>query len=154
MSFTEFLREELDKKNLPLDAEGIKELLGDPEAVQRIRNRAMARGATIAGVDALLLGAGTAFGKPIIKAGIKGGTKEVSKQAKKFFQGKNIRGPQSKTRRVLEVGVEEMALGGIGESLARVAADQEQDAREIFLETIGGAPGTINICTTYCLSRC
>ena len=143
MSFTEFLREELDKKNLPLDAEGIKELLGDPEAVQRIRNRAMARGGTIAGVDALLLGAGTAFGKPIIKAGIKGGTKEVSKQAKKFFQGKNIRGPQSKTRRVLEVGVEEMALGGIGESLARVAADQEQDAREIFLETIGGAPGTI-----------
>ena len=143
MSFTEFLREELDKKNLPLDAEGIKELLGDPEAVQRIRNRAMARGATIAGVDALLLGAGTAFGKPIIKAGIKGGTKEASKQAKRFFQGKNIRGPQSKTRRVLEVGVEEMALGGIGESLARVAADQEQDAREIFLETIGGAPGTI-----------
>ena len=39
LSFTEFLKEEIDEKGLEFNKESVKEVLEDPEALQRIRNK-------------------------------------------------------------------------------------------------------------------
>ena len=43
MSFTEFLQEEVSKKGLEFDEEGVRKVLEDPKALSRIRTRSAAR---------------------------------------------------------------------------------------------------------------
>ncbi len=117
LSFAEFLREEVESKGLEFNEEGIKAVLNDADSLTKIKLKSVARGGVIGIVDRLSLGAA---GK-IVKS-----MKPASTAAKQFRK---------------ELGVNlasEFVGGGAGESLARAAAGQEQDVRDIGLEAIGG----------------
>ena len=53
LSYTEFLKEELEKKGLGFDEEGIRKILEDEDAMDSIQNKALGRGISIAAIDAL-----------------------------------------------------------------------------------------------------
>ena len=53
LAYTEFLKEELDKKGLSFDEEGIRKILEDEDAMDSIQNRSLGRGISIAAIDAL-----------------------------------------------------------------------------------------------------
>ena len=120
LAFTEFLQEEIQRKGLQFDNEGIKAVLDDPEAIKRVKRRTVGRGAAIATVNALTAGlagkAGRAAGK-LTKLPVKG----VARRAT------------------------EMVGGGAGEAAGRAVAGQEQDVAEIGFEAIGeiGDPTSI-----------
>jgi hypothetical protein len=119
VSFTEFLKEELGDK--AFTEENIKEVLENPESLNKIRRRAAVRGGSIAAIDALTAGVASKVGASVAKAA-----------------GKTAAGA---TR-----GVVEAAGGGVGEAAARGLAGQEMDVAEIGFEAIGGtatAPVTI-----------
>ncbi len=120
LAFTEFLQEEIQRKGLQFDNDGIKAVLDDPEAIKRVKRRTVGRGAAIATVNALTAGlagkAGRAAGK-LTKLPVKG----VARRAT------------------------EMVGGGAGEAAGRAVAGQEQDVAEIGFEAIGeiGDPTSI-----------
>ena len=120
LAFTEFLQEEIQRKGLEFNNDGIKAVLEDPEAIKRVKRRTVGRGAAIATVNALTAGlagkAGRAAGK-LTKLPVK----DVARRAT------------------------EMVGGGAGESLGRAVAGQEQDVAEIGFEAIGeiGDPTSI-----------
>ena len=119
VSFTEFLKEELGDK--AFTEENIKEVLENPESLNKIRRRAAVRGGSIAAIDALTAGVASKVGASVAKAA-----------------GKAAAGA---TR-----GVVEAAGGGVGEAAARGLAGQEMDVAEIGFEAIGGtatAPLTV-----------
>lgn len=121
LSFGEFIREEAEKKGLNFDEEGIRAVLDDDDAYNRSWKRSVARGATIGVIDRLAVGMG---GRAIKSMRATRNIKKLPGLSKKRVAGTYL-------------GVE-AAGGGVGESLARVAAGQEQDMREIGFETIGG----------------
>ena len=120
MSFTEFLKEELQNKKLKFDPEGIKKVLEDEEAFNKIRNRAVGRGATIGVIDAL------------------GGKLAASVGAKMIGRGV---GATTKAKAATTVLGIEAASGGVGETTARAVVGQKMSPTEIGLETIGELPG-------------
>lgn len=117
-SFTEFLRTELDGKEFT--QENIKEVLADEEAKQRIINKSLARGATVAAIDFITAGA---TGKAVSSIKSVGRT------------GKALKG-------VTATGIESLG-GATGETGARLVTGQELDTREILFEAIGEAPGAV-----------
>jgi hypothetical protein len=121
LAYTEFLQEELAKKNLPFDDKGIREILADETAMNRITNRALGRGISIAAIDAFTGGIASNLTRKTAKA--------VGKLA------------------ATGVGIGTEAIGGAtGEAVARAVADQEMDVAEIGFEGIAGtatAPITI-----------
>ena len=122
LSFTEFLQEEIDRKGLKFDNEGIKAVLDDPDALSRVKRRTVARGATISTVNALT-------------AGIAGQTARAARQLTKL--------PKTAARAARTTT--EMVGGGLGEAAGRAVAGQEMDVAEIGFEALGelGAPETL-----------
>ena len=134
MSYTEFMKEEVEKKGGKFDQEGIRQVLNDPEALQSIRNRAATRGLAIGMIDALTAGVagkvvstGKALAKGTAKTLAAGGKGVVTRAM--VNRGINI----SKG-----LGVE-IAGGSLGEATARALAGQEMDVAEIGLEGFAGA---------------
>ncbi len=135
MSYTEFMKEEVEAKGGKFDAEGIRMVLNDDQALQRIRNRAATRGLAIGMIDAMTAGvAGKAIG---------GTGKALAKgTAKRLAAG----GKGTVTRAMVNKGIEisaglgvEIAGGSLGEATARALAGQEMDVAEIGLEGFAGA---------------
>ena len=122
LSFTEFLQEEIDRKGLKFDNQGIKAVLDDPDALSRVKRRTVARGATISTVNALT-------------AGIAGQTARAARQLTKL--------PKTAARAARTTT--EMVGGGLGEAAGRAVAGQEMDVAEIGFEALGelGAPETL-----------
>jgi hypothetical protein len=122
LSFTEFLQEEIDKKGLQFNDEGIKAVLDDPEAISRVKRRTVARGATISTVNALT-------------AGVAGQSARAARQLAKL--------PKTAARAARTTT--EMVGGGLGEAAGRAVAGQEMDVAEIGFEALGelGAPETL-----------
>ncbi len=116
LSFSEFIQEELDKQNMELTTENVESVFQDPEAMKRIRGRALARGLTIAVIDAVT----AKMGGRVIKQGVRTG-----KRAKAVTKSLGI----------------EATGGGVGEAGARALAGQEMDVAEIGLEAV--SPGVI-----------
>jgi hypothetical protein len=116
LSFSEFIQEELNEQNMELTADNVEALFQDPEAISRIKNKALLRGFTIAAIDAIT----AKMGGRVIKEGVR--------TAKRVKAGAKA------------LGVE-MAGGGIGEAGARAVTGQEMDVAEIGLETV--SPGVI-----------
>ena len=116
LSFSEFIQEELDKQNMELTTENVEAIFQDPEAMKRIRGRALARGLTIAVIDAVT----AKMGGRVIKEGVRTG-----KRAKAVTKSLGI----------------EATGGGAGEAGARGLAGQEMDVAEIGLEAV--SPGVI-----------
>ena len=52
LAYTEFLKEELQKKDLAFNEKNIRTILEDQDALDRIQNRALGRGISIAAIDA------------------------------------------------------------------------------------------------------
>ena len=117
-SFTEFLRTELDGKEFT--QENIRKVLADEEAKQRIINKSLARGATVAAIDFLAAGAA---GKAVSSIKSVGRT------------GKALKG-------VTATGIESLG-GATGETAARLVTGQELDTKEILFEAVGEAPGAV-----------
>jgi len=115
LSYTEFLKEEIQDKGLTFDKDGIRQTLQDPEAVKRIRNKSLARGATIGAIDALT---GGLAGKL---------TTTVARKA------------ASKAIGAATGGAVEMLGGSAGEAIARGVVGQEMEAADIVLEGVAGA---------------
>tara|TARA_R100001440_G_scaffold26542_4_gene43409 strand:+ start:8898 stop:15071 length:6174 start_codon:yes stop_codon:yes gene_type:complete len=118
LSFAEFIREEIDKReDLSFDEAGIRAILEDEDAYKRARNKSIARGGSIAIIDRIFLGIG-------------------GKLAKRVSSTKKVLGVDPK--KAATFLTTEAIGGGVGESTARALAGQDQDVREIGFETIGG----------------
>tara|TARA_R110000823_G_scaffold1363_4_gene5245 strand:+ start:2 stop:6511 length:6510 start_codon:yes stop_codon:yes gene_type:complete len=126
LSFTEFLKEEIDEKGLEFNKESVKEVLEDPEALQRIRNKSAARGVIIGLVDGITMGVAGEVGATVTKAAIKAGKAAVVSGAKGVATATVIEG----------VG------GSAGEAIARAATGQEMEASDIIFEGVAGQVST------------
>ena len=125
LSYTEFLREELEEKGLKFDDSGIRKVLGDEDAMNSIINKSLARGVSIAAIDALSGGLATMATKGVAKGVAKG-------------IGKTL----ATTTGVLVEGI----VGSVGEATARALTGQEMDIAEIGFEGVAGlstAPLTV-----------
>ena len=121
ISYTEFMREELQKKGLAFNEENVQEILGDKEAMATIRSRATARGVAVGVIDGLTAGIGKGLtGRLTSKFGVKGGALAIS-------------------------GIESVG-GATGEAVAQQVSGQETNLSDIVLEGIAevGGPGTIS----------
>jgi len=127
LGFTEFMKEEIDKKGLAFDEEGIRAVLSDPGALQSIRNRAAARGLVIGTIDAFTRGVASQMAKPV-------------RQLKKL--GKAVPKKLAARQGLKAVGIE--AAGGAGgEAAARAVTGQEMDVAEIGFEGITGQASSV-----------
>ena len=127
LSFTEFLKEEVEKLGLEFDEEGVLETLSSPGVIQSIRNRAAGRGFTIGIIDGITRGVASQL---VLKP-----AKALAKTAK--AAGKQVSRLQKANNALKAAGIE--AVGGSsGEVAARLVADQELDASEIALEGLVG----------------
>jgi len=127
LSFTEFLQEELAEQGLDFTPEGIRSVLESEEAISNIKNRALKRGVAIGLVEALTFGLANKVGGKLAR-GV--GTPALLKSA----------GAQT---------VIEGTGGGVGESVGRAVAGQEQDVADIGLEFFAELPGaTLSGATT------
>jgi hypothetical protein len=127
-TFGELLTDELKGKELT--KENVKAILEDPEKLQSIRNKAIARGVIIGTVDALT-------GK--LASGV--GAKILSKSAAKSAVGAATKQAVIKST---AAGSAIEALGGsAGEATARAATGQDMDVSEIALEGLAELPGGV-----------
>lgn len=127
-TFGELLQEQLKGKEMT--KENVKAILEDPQKLNEIRNKAIARGAIIGTVDALTGKLASGVGAKIVgKSAAKSATGAVSRRA--------ITGATA-----VGAGIE--ALGGsAGEAAARGAIGQDMDVSEIALEGLAELPGGI-----------
>ena len=130
LTFSELLREELDKRNLEFNEANVKTILEDDKVVSSIRGRASARGAVIGIVDGLT---GRLAGKV--------GAKLLGKTA------------ASRVKAGLAAAGIEAVGGSTGEAGGRLVAGQEQDVAEIGLEGVAGAPMAIPSLAAEVLNR-
>jgi len=113
LAYTEFLKEELEKKGLEFNEEGIRTILEDEDAMDSIQNRSLGRGFSIAAIDALTGG---------LAAGV---TRRAALKTGRALAG------------AAGAGVE-AAGGATGEVVARLAAGQEMDVAEVGFEAVTG----------------
>ena len=120
LSFTEFLKEELNEKGLDFTDNNIRAILEDDEAMGNITRRSLARGATISTISALTGGLAAGVGANV---------------------GRNVAlklGTQAGRAASAAAGLGVQAVGGgAGEAIGRAAAGQEMDVAEIGFEAIG-----------------
>ena len=120
LSFTEFLKEELNEKSLDFTDDNIRTILEDDEAMGNITRRSLARGATISTISALTGGLAAGIGANV---------------------GRNVAvklGTQAGRAASAAAGLGVQAVGGgAGEAIGRAAAGQEMDVAEIGFEAIG-----------------
>ena len=131
LTLTDLLRDELGEKDF--NKENIRALLEDKDVMERVKSKALARGATIGAVEGLTLGFSRGVGSKIIASAVTKGAVGLSKAGLKT--GAKVAATTT--------GIE-MAGGGVGETLGTLAADQELKGEEIFLEMIGEGKGIIN----------
>ena len=127
-TFGELLSEELEGKDMT--KENVRAILEDPEKLNSIRNKAIARGVIIGTVDALT-------GK--LASGV--GAKIMTKSAAKSATGVVTKGAVVRAT-AAGAGVESVG-GSLGEATARGAVGQEMDVSEIALEGISELPGGV-----------
>ena len=128
LSFTNFLKEEVEKKGLEFNNEGIRQTLEDEDAVQSIRNRAAARGIAIGVVDGITRG---------VAGKVAGTTVKAAKAA-----GKAVSKAQKGRAALTAAGIE--AIGGsTGEIVGRAVAGEEMDVAEIGFEGITGQASSL-----------
>ena len=119
-SFTEFLMEELGDKDF--NDENVLAVLQNPEAFSRIRNKSLARGATISATDFV----GGALTRAL-------GGRVLTQTARTGFIPDAVK--------VSAVGAaSESVTGAGGETLARILVGQELDVAEIGFEGLGNIP--------------
>ena len=128
LAFTEFLKEEVNRKGLEFNADSIRTVLSDPNALQSIRNKSMARGLVIGTIDAFTRGIAGQVGGKSIKA---------AKAADKVI----TRG--MKARAGLKAAGIEAVGGASGEAAARGVTGQEMDVAEIGFEGITGQASSV-----------
>jgi hypothetical protein len=116
LSYTEFLKEELQKKGLAFDDEGIRAVLEDDQSRNTIRNRSLGRGATISALNA-------------ITGGLAGGV--AAKVGTKL----------GRTAGALSGLGTQAVGGGAAEAAGRAVAGQEMDVAEIGFEALGEIAG-------------
>jgi len=127
-TFGELLTEELGGKEMT--KENVRAILEDPNKLQSIRNKAIARGIVIGTVDALT-------GK--LASGV--GAKILSKSAAKSATGVATR--KAVTKSVATGAAIESAGGSLGEFSARAVTGQDMDVSEIALEGLAELPGGV-----------
>ena len=127
-TFGELLQEQLGGQEMT--KENVKAILENPEKLNDIRNKAIARGAIIGTVDAFT-------GK--LATGV--GAKIIGKSAAKSATGAVTRG--AATRATAAGAAIEGVGGSLGEATARGAIGQEMDVSEIALEGLAELPGGI-----------
>jgi hypothetical protein len=120
LTFAELLQEKLKERNLDFTEENVKTILEDQEALNSIRAKSIARGATIGIIDGFT-------GRLAGKVGAK--------------LAKNT--PAGKVKAGLASSGIEMVGGSTGEAAGRLVAGQEMDVAEIGLE--GAAEGPMAI---------
>lgn len=127
-TFGELLTDELKGKELT--KENVRAILENPEKLQSIRNKAIARGIIIGTVDALTGKLASGVGAKIIgKSAAKSATGAVAKAA---------------AVKATAAGAAVESLGGAaGEAAARAATGQEMDVSEIALEGLAELPGGV-----------
>ena len=128
LAFTEFMKEEVEKAGLKFDAEGVRTILSKDDALQRIRNKAMARGLVIGTIDAFTRGLAGQVGGKSVKAA-KAADKVVTKGMK--------------ARAGLKAAGIEAIGGSTGEAAARGVTRQEQDIAEILFEGVTGQASSV-----------
>jgi hypothetical protein len=116
LSYTEFLKEELQNKGLDFTDENIRTVLEDDESRNRIRNRSLGRGATISTLNA-------------ITGGLAGGV--AAKVGTKL----------GRTAGALSGLGTQAVGGGAAEAAGRAVAGQEMDVAEIGFEALGEIAG-------------
>jgi hypothetical protein len=136
--FAEGLQEQLGGKEMT--KENVKAILENPEKLQSLRNKAIARGAIIGAVDAYT-------GKLASKVG----AKVLSKSAAKSATGAATKGAVTRAT-AAGAGIE--AIGGsTGEVVARGAIGQQMDVGEILLEGVAELPSGIRSTVQARLSK-
>ena len=127
-TFGELLQEELGDKEM--SKENVRAVLENPDKLQSIRNKAIARGLVIGTID-------TFTGK--LATGV--GAKILTKSAAKSATGAVTR---AATTKAVAAGAAVESLGGsFGETAARAAIGQDMDISEIALEGLAELPGGI-----------
>ena len=116
LSYTEFLKEELQNKGLDFTDENIRTVLENDESRNRIRNRSLGRGATISALNA-------------ITGGLAGGV--AAKVGTKL----------GRTAGALSGLGTQAVGGGAAEAAGRAVAGQEMDVAEIGFEALGEIAG-------------
>jgi len=122
------MKEEVDKRGLKFDQEGVRAILNNDNAMQSIRNKAMARGLVIGTIDAFTRGAASKLAGAPIKA-----AKEAGKSVTKGM----------KARAALKAAGIEAVGGSSGEATARAVTGQEMDVAEIGFEGITGQASSV-----------
>jgi uncharacterized protein YwbE len=127
-TFGELLTEELNGQDMT--KENVRAILENPEKLNSIRNKAIARGIVIGTVDALTGKLASGVGAKILtKSASKSATGAVTKAA---------------VVRATAAGAGVEAVGGsLGEATARGIVGQEMDVSEIALEGIAELPGGV-----------
>ena len=129
LTLTELLKDELDGKDF--NKQNIRNILEDEKAVERLKNRSLARGMTIGMVQGLTLGLSRGVGSKIVSSVKRTGTRSGG------------------VKTALKVGgatsAIEMTGGGLGELGGQIAAGQEIKGEEIFLEAIAEGKGVFNV---------
>ncbi len=123
LTFTELLKEEVEKLGLEFDEEGVLETLSTPGVLQSLRNRSAGRGLTIGLIDGIARGVAGQL---------------VLKPAKNMVKAGKMMSRARKAHNALKAAGIEGLGGSLGETLGRVVAGQEMDASEIALEGIVG----------------
>ena len=125
LTFTDLLKEELGDKDF--NKENVRAILEDPVKLKRLKNRSIARGATIGAVEGITFGFARGTGSALADA-----------------LSKSTRLKRAAGVTLGATGVE-MAGGAIGELGGQLAAGQELKGDEIFLEGIAEIKGVVNV---------
>ena len=128
LSYTEFLKEELQNKGLEFTDENIRKVLEDDESRNRIRNRSLGRGATISALNA-------------VTGGLAGGV--AAKVGTKL----------GRTAGALSGLGTQAVGGGAAEAAGRAVAGQEMDVAEIGFEALGEIAGPTVIGTAIGVAK-
>ena len=119
LTLTELLKEELGDKEF--NKKNIRAVLEDEERFEAIKDRALARGATIGAVEGITVGLSRGVGAKLLAKGASKG--KIARQV---------------------TGIE-MTGGAGGEALGQVAAEQEFDIAEVLMEGVAEAKGVVNV---------
>jgi len=137
-TFGELLQEELGDKEAT--KENVRAILNDPNKLQSIRNKAVARGIVIGTIDAFT-------GKLASGVGAKILTKSAAKSAT------NVAAKSAIVKSTAAGSAIEAAGGSIGEIGGRLVAGQEMDTSEILLEGLAELPGGVRSTVTAQLQK-
>jgi len=119
LTLTELLKTELGDKDF--NKENIRAILEDEELFEDIKDRALARGATIGAVEGITVGLSRGVGAKLLAKGASKG--KIARQV---------------------TGIETLGGSG-GEALGQVAAGQEFDIAEVLMEGVAEAKGVVNV---------